>query len=122
MSRTYTIFVPDEEIGNDAGYSIAIDWCFKNLDHKNVYALNEDELYFIIENTDILNIINEENNSMLYIGENDWIITNDIKKSLKNRLTSILEEKPDEIRKIYQRVIDLLTVSIDTNKYIYFNF
>jgi hypothetical protein len=123
-SRIYPIFVPDESINEDNfTYSEVINWCYNNLSHPNVLVLTQDDLHFIQYQTIILDIINKENGSMLHEGEDDWIVSKDVKERLRNRLF-VLEKNSGKKREkeILSSLLQLLDVSIISNKNLYFLF
>ncbi len=124
MERIYPVFVLEENFNEETiEYSQAIDWCYNNLLHNNVFILNYDDLYCLQYKSQVLNIINEENCSMLQIGEDDWVIKNEIKTNISNKLKKYLEEEVcDKVIKLSNRLLELLELSVNTNKNIYFLF
>lgn len=123
MKRYYVIFVLDSNLEeNNLEYSQVIDWCYENLSNPNVMVLNEDDVYFIQYKTLILDIINEENESMIQEGEDDWIFSEQVKQSIKKRLE--LYRNEDLCKReldILNSLIDLINISILTKKNLYFH-
>ncbi len=122
--RLYLVFVPDENIDESRSeYSDVIAWSYKNLSSQNVLSLNLEEIYYIQENSEIFDIINEENGSMLQVGEDDWIFSNEIKINIQKKL-NVYKKKvlSERTQKIIQDLLLLLNISIRTNKNLYFVF
>jgi hypothetical protein len=124
MKKEYLIFVPESGIDEDlVGYSGVIEWCYKNLSHPNVMSLTLDDVYYLEYKSEILNIINEENDSMLREGENDWIIPTEVKLRIKRRLLTYEQQiKNNREKEIVTYLIKLLELSIKTGKSLYFTF
>ena len=73
INRNYLIFVPDDDINEkEAEYSSVIDWAYRHLSHSNVMILTLEDIYYLDYQSKVLDIINEENHSMLREGEDDW--------------------------------------------------
>lgn len=124
MERIYPVFVLDESIiEEDLEYSKVIEWCYNNLTHSNILVLEQSDVYFLQYNSSILDIINKENDSMIQEGEDDWVILNEIKLRIKDKLSSHSKRNLSEReRKIVVSIVRLLDISINTNKNLYFHF
>ncbi len=122
MERRFVIFVPEEKV-NESEYSYVIEWAYNHIQHPNVLSLSEEDVYFIQYKTEILDIVNKENDGMLQMGENDWIIFDDIKKQVQLKLENYNTLVTDNrINYLIRGIIQLLQKSINTKKNIYFNF
>ena len=124
MERIYPIFVPDESINEDeVEHTDVIQWCYNNLSHQNVLVLGLDDLSLIQFKSKVLDIINSENDSMLQIGEDDWIISQNVKENIKKELTHYIKTICSNREKaIIESILILLDISIKTNKNLYFIF
>ncbi len=124
MIKDYLIFVLAESLDDDElGYSGAVEWVFENLQNSNVLILGIKDIYLLQYNSKVLDIINEANNSMIQEGEDDWIISQDVKREILTQLNNYLQEiKVKRLIEIVSKLISLLKIAIDTNKYLYFKF
>ncbi|BDD05638.1 DMP12 family DNA mimic protein [Aureibacter tunicatorum] len=123
MVRIYPIFVLAEEINeSQMNYSEAISWCYDNLNNPRVFVLQEEDIYFIQQKTCILDIINEEGDCMLQVGEDDWIISNEIKKRIYERFMTYIQDSSQKLKTYLNPIIDLFSIAIKENKNIYFLF
>lgn len=124
MIKDYLIFVLAENLDDDVlGYSGAIEWVIKNLKNSNVLILDIKDIYLLQYNSKVLDIINEANNSMIQEGEDDWIIFQDVKREILSQLNNYFQEiKGKRLSEIVSKLISLLKIAIDTNKYLYFKF
>jgi hypothetical protein len=64
MENLYPIYVPGESINEDKlEHSEMIDWCVNNLSNSSTNAvfLSLEDVYMITYNSQVLDIINEEN-------------------------------------------------------------
>jgi len=122
--KDYLIFVLAESLDDDElGYSGAVEWVFENLQNSNVLILGIKDIYLLQYNSKVLDIINEANNSMIQEGEDDWIISQDVKREILTQLNNYLQEiKVKRLIEIVSKLISLLKIAIDTNKYLYFKF
>jgi hypothetical protein len=124
MIKDYLIFVLDDSLDeNDLGYSGAVEWVYKNLQHSNIFILDISDVYLLQYHSKVFDIINEENQSMLQEGEDDWIVSQDVKKKILSKLLTYLQEiKDNRLVEIVSELIRLLKLSIDTGKNLYFKF
>ena len=107
----------------EENYEEAVNWCYANLNHKNVLSLSLEEVYFLQDNSKVLDLINEENSSMIGVYEDDWISDNVIKTKTLKRLKEYYSGWDDlNGRRILEKIIELFQTSISTNKNIYFHF
>lgn len=71
----------------------------------------------------ILDIINEENESMIGLYEDDWILSQEVKINILTRLNNYMEHRVRRHEKaILNKIINLLIMSIDLNHNLYFLF
>lgn len=124
IKRNYLIFVPDNDINEkDAEYSAVIEWVYNNLSHSNVMILSLDDVYYLEHQSEMLDIINEENHSMLREGEDDWIISNEEKLRIKRRLLRYeINIRNKREKEIVTQLLLLLDRAIENDKYLYFRF
>jgi hypothetical protein len=124
MTRNYLIFVPEKDVDEDAvEYSGVVEWCYKNLSHPNVIVLTLDDVYLLQYRSEVLDIINEENNSMLQEGEDDWVLHQEVKSRIQQKLLEYKNNIKDKREKdIVEYLLKLLEISIGTNKSLYFIF
>jgi hypothetical protein len=124
MGREYLIFVPESNMDEDVvGYSAIINWCYENLSHPNLMRLTADDVYYLGYTTKVLDIINEENNSMIGAFEDDAIILNDVKIRIKRKLLAYeMKIKNNRGKEIVKELLRLIDVSIETNRNLYFWF
>lgn len=124
MGREYLIFVPEGNMDEDVvGYSAIINWCYENLSHPNLMRLTADDVYYLGYTTKVLDIINEENNSMIGAFEDDAIILNEVKIRIKSKLLAYeMKIKNNRGKEIVRELLRLIDVSIETNRNLYFWF
>jgi hypothetical protein len=124
MEREYIIFVPNQEMHEDEiEHSAIVDWAFRNLSHPNVLVLTSDDVYYLQYQSEVLDIINEENQSMLEMYEDDWVCDQAIKERIRQRLNEYLKRIKDaRLIDLIKKILSLLDLSVSTNKSIYFNF
>jgi len=124
MERPFFIFVPPDHLNEDeVEHSAVVDWAVTHLEHPNVVALTEDEVYRLDYHSQVLAIVNEENDSMLQWGEDDWVIGRDQLARIQHRLTHYARElAPGRVQQIAHEVLRLADIAQRTNKYLYFNF
>lgn len=124
MERPFFIFVPPEYLHEDeVEHSTVVDWAVAHLDHPNVVMLTEDEVYRLDYNSQVLAIVNEENDGMLQWGEDDWVIERDQLARIQHRLTYYARGlAPGRVQQIAYEVLRLADIAQRTNKYLYFNF
>lgn len=124
MSKYYIVFVVPEHLDEDEmGYSGVVEWVYRNFSSENVLVLEISDVYLLQYNSKVLDIINEANNSMLQVGEDDWVISHEAKLKIHNGLTAYYPQiKEMRLQKITSEIIRLLNISINTNKYLYFIF
>ncbi len=118
--RYYLIFVLPIQIDEiNFDYFMAIDWANSNTNSKNVLSISLDDVYLI--NDKILTIINEENDSMIGPFEDGFVISNEVKGSILQKLKNInfSNKKEHEINKEITRLIEL---AIEIDHLIYFVF
>lgn len=118
MDRKYLIFVP--EICSPE-YSEIIDWGFQNLNSPNVLVLTENEIYYIQYETPIFDIINKENNSMIELGEDDWIDSQESMSKIYSQIKAfVLNLKENYLIEKLKRIISLFEIALNQHKNIYF--
>ncbi|UOQ72274.1 DMP12 family DNA mimic protein [Hymenobacter cellulosilyticus] len=124
MNLRFFLCVPDESVDEDElEYSDVVDWALSHATHQNVLILTEEEVYFLDYQTAVLDIINEENDSMLQWGENDWVIDDQAKLRIRKRLLEYQQKlQAGKAGELVTKILRLLTVSIETRKHLYFNF
>jgi hypothetical protein len=87
------------------------------------YTLTINDVYLLQYRSEVLDIINEENNSMLQEGEDDWVFAQEIKLRIRQKLFEYKSNIKDEREKdIIEYLLKLLEISIITNKSLYFIF
>lgn len=120
----YWIFVSPVEIDEStAEYAEVIEWSLKNLGSSNVLVLTSEDVYDLDYKSKVLDIINEENGSMLQWGENDWIFDRDVKLKIRERLYDYIMTMTDmRLKEIALKILDLLDLSISTERNLYVNF
>ncbi|MBU2711369.1 DMP12 family DNA mimic protein [Zooshikella harenae] len=118
MSDKYTIFVTDSSIDENAvEHHEVIQWSYNNLNHPNVIAVTSEQIYYLTE-TGILDVISELNDSLLGEGEDDWVIENDVKVAILERLKS--DFKSEDV--LLKKLKELFEYSIRNSRNIYFHF
>lgn len=124
MGREYLIFVPESNMDEDVvGYSAIINWCYENLSHSNVMRLTADDVYYLGYTSKVLDIINEENSSMIGAFEDDSIILNEVKIRIKRKLLVYeMKIKNNREKEIVKELLRLIDISIETNRNLYFWF
>ncbi|HEU4553600.1 MAG TPA: hypothetical protein VFS25_12220 [Chitinophaga sp.] len=126
MEKKYPIYVPFEYINEDLmEHGDVITWCNENLSESssNALFLSLDDIYILQYNSEVLDIINEENGGMLQAGEDDWILSTEVKLRIFKRLKKYAETIEDGREKdILEGLLRLLDISIRTKKNIYFIF
>lgn len=121
MERQYPVFILDDEMNDDdIGYYDAISWCYDHLDSKYVLVLSEDDVNTLVSGQAV-EIINDENSSMIGLFEDDWISSNSVKKNSLDRLKEyVLTIQSENERVLVLELIRLFELSIKKNKYLYF--
>jgi hypothetical protein len=129
MIHSFFIFVPTAEVDeNVISYTEVIDWgvrYFRNPDRNNDHflILSYDDVFIMQNFSEIFYVINDAGNILTGMYETDAIFSNEIKKkvyeALKNNIVSV---KDDRLKYIVERIMQLLTISINLNKGIYFRF
>jgi hypothetical protein len=126
MERTYPIFVPPEHIKEgDMEHYAVVDWCYEHLSDSttNALILTLEDIYLLQYKSEILDIINEENDSMLMAFEDDWIYSPEVKLKILVRLKEYQRKiSIERVKSIAHDLIKLLEVSIQTNGNMYFLF
>ncbi|KZN37104.1 hypothetical protein N474_22440 [Pseudoalteromonas luteoviolacea CPMOR-2] len=118
MSDLFTIFVTDDSIDeNIAEHHEVVQWSYQNLEHPNVIPVTSKQIYHL-GNIGVLDIISELNGSMLGEGEDDWIIENEIKKEILDRLERGFNFEDALLIKLKE----LFKCSIKNERNIYFHF
>ena len=122
MERKYLIFVPDTDVDEDElEYSEIVNWAYDNLHHSNVMLIDLDDIYKLQYKSEVFDIINNENHGMLQAGEDDWVISSDIKIRIKDKLSNYVKNvQNNDLMSIILRLINLLEISIQTGKNLYF--
>lgn len=122
----YPVFVPFETINEDEmEHGDLIEWCYENLKpgSKNALYLSEDEVYLLQYHSKILDIINDESGGMLQAGEDDWIISEEIKRNVIEKLERYEPEENDiRVKELLKEIMRLLNLSLRTGRNIYFIF
>lgn len=122
MKRIYPIFVPEKNV-DDSEYSNAIKWCYDNLTHQNVIVLTSEDVYLLQYKSEVFDIINEENDGMLQMGEDDWIFSEKVKTNIYKKLNDYIKETQDaRVKEIVTSLLSLIETSVKTNKNLYFLF
>ena len=118
----YLIFVlPPSFDESNMNYSDAIEWAYSNLKHKNVCSVSLEDIYLLNER--VLDIINDANDSMIGPYEDSWIDSQGVKETVKIKLLDYLSKSTNEKEKnLVSKIIELLTISIETTQNIYFKF
>ncbi|RFS21147.1 hypothetical protein DVR12_17585 [Chitinophaga silvatica] len=124
--KKYWIYVPPKFINEDEmEYTEVKLWCFFNLtpNSPNTLVLKEEEVYLLQNESQIFDIINEENDSMLGIFEDTEIFDSSVKSIVISRLAQYrVEVKNELILRLLNEILRLLEISYTTNKGIYFMF
>ena len=123
MKRKFLISVLDNFLNeNDYDYSEIIKWSYDNSLSPNVIVLSLKEIQ-ILERGESLNIINEENNSIIGFYEDGWIDSEGVKKRVLEKLENyLIKIKSLKERKLVNEIIRLLNISLERRKNIYFLF
>lgn len=123
MERHFFIFVPPEYLDEDAvEHEAVVDWALTHWNHPNVLVLTEDEVYQLDYHSQVLDIVNEENDSMLQWGEDDWVTERDRLARIQDRLRHYAQGiAPGRVQQIAHEVLRLADLAWHTNKYLYFN-
>ncbi len=79
-------------------YSDVVNWCYSHLSDSHVLVLDLDDVYMLQYESDILNIINDENDGMISEGEDDWIISQETKSKILDRFRLYNPKKDREKR------------------------
>ncbi|SKA40266.1 hypothetical protein SAMN04488128_105157 [Chitinophaga eiseniae] len=125
MERKYPIYVPEEHVNEDEmEHWEVIDWCVNNLSDSttNAMFLILDDVYMLTYNSQVLNIINEENNGMLESAEDDWIFSQEVKNNVLGRLLELRVYVSGREKEIVEGIVKLLELAIRTKKNVYFIF
>ncbi|TGE20992.1 hypothetical protein [Hymenobacter metallicola] len=86
-------------------------------------TLTQEEVYLLDSHSQVLTIVNEENDSMLHWGEDDWVIERDRLARIQHRLTHYAQGvEPGRVQELTHDVLRLADIALRTNKYLYFNF
>jgi hypothetical protein len=124
MAHPCFVFVPAEHIDEvQEEHAVVIEWALSHWHHPNVLVLTEEDVYLLQYQSQVLDIINQENDSMLQWGEDDWVIDSQTKGRLQHRLAQYAQELPvSREQQIVNDLLRLLATAQWTNKYLYFNF
>jgi len=124
MERPFFIFVPPEHVDEDVvEHSAVVAWALAHLNHPNVVVLTEEEVYQLDYDSQVLAIVNEENDGMLQWGEDDWVIERGRLTRIRHRLAHYAQGlAPGRVQQITHEVLRLADIAQNTNKYLYFNF
>lgn len=122
MKRQYLIFVPDKNLNEtNSEYADIINWGLDNIGHSNVFALNEEEAYILQNETPILDYINDNNESMIQVGEDSWIDSIEVKNIVYNEVKDYHSKLKDgQIKDMVAKVLSILNISIQTGRNMYF--
>ncbi|MCI5055276.1 MAG: hypothetical protein MRY83_04155 [Flavobacteriales bacterium] len=116
--RTYLIGLYGGADRKAKTYSEIIEWLYNNQETKYVLTLSESDVYHLEYETELLDIINDENESMLQMGEDTWIHSEHIKTKILERI-QVSENKED---KLVRSIVTLLLLSLETDENLYFLF
>ncbi|WP_129020194.1 hypothetical protein [Edaphocola flava] len=122
MKRQYLIFVPDKNLNEtNTEYADIINWGFEHIGHSNVFALNEEEAYILQNETPILDYINDNNESMIQVGEDSWIDSIEVKNIVYNEVKDYYSKLKDgQIKDMVSKILSILNISIQTGRNMYF--
>lgn len=122
----FPIFVPASFIDEaEMDYYEIIDWCWENLRESSANALflTLEDIYFLQENSRIFDVINEESDSMIGPHEDSSIHSQEIKRKIIERLLLYGRcYSEGRVRKLFERILNMFQLAIDTDKGIYFRF
>jgi hypothetical protein len=123
-NKRYPIFVPTEDIDEQkTDYYELVDWGYKHLSHPNVLSVYKDDIYMFQKAGGILEIVNEENDSMIGDAEDDVIGSGSVKLNILVRLSNYYETlKAGREKELLYELLRLLDIAIKTKKGIYFRF
>lgn len=123
------ICVPEVHFGDDGiEFYEVVKWIRNNRDHPDGLYITVEDICFLDYETEVLDIINEESDNMLGYREDAWIIDEEDKLRIQNRLNIYLAEGlPDndfrqKTESLIQSILRLLELSIKTKRYMYFQF
>lgn len=124
MKHRFVIAVTPDHLDDDSdGYFEIKEWFMNNPSIGNVLELTEYQVNNLQYFCETLNIINDHLGSMIEVGEDDWIIENEVKSKIKSSLEANLESiSNSELADLNRKIIDLLELSIRKRKNIYFMF
>ena len=124
MEHPCFVFVPAEHVDElQEEHAVVIEWALSHWQHPNVLVLTEEDVYLLQYHSKVLAIINQENDSMLQWGENDWIIDRQTKERLQHRLEQYAQKSPTgREQQIVNELQRLLAIAQRTDKHLYFNF
>jgi hypothetical protein len=124
MEHPCFVFVPPEHLDElQEEHAVVIEWALSHWHHPNVLVLTEEDVYLLQYQSQVLDIINQENDSMLQWGEDDWVIDRQTKGRLQHRLAQYAQKLPaSREQQIVNDLLRLLAIAQRTNKYLYFNF
>ena len=126
MNEIFPIFVLEAVVDeNEIEYCDATNWCNANLNHQNVLVLTEDELYLPAVQ-EMLEIVNDVNESIIGAYEDDWIIDNEVKQKIIEKLevcgSRYKVTRNEKAIFILTKLVTLLKLAVETNHNIYFYF
>lgn len=124
MEHPCFVFVPAEHIDElQEEHAVVIEWALSHWHHPNVLVLTEEDVYLLQYQSKVLDIINQENDSMLQWGEDDWVIDRQTKGRIQHRFEQYVQELPaSREQQIVNDLLRLLATAQRTNKYLYFSF
>lgn len=124
MDYTYLIFVPTEDVDeHTTDYHELHCWGNTRESHPNVLSVYMSDIYVLQKEDGILNIINQENDSMIGDGEDDDITSAEVKLNILVRLSNYYETlQHGKEKELLDEILRLLDISIRTKKAMYFRF
>lgn len=118
MDELFTIFVSDLSVDEEMleHYEI-VQWSYNNFDHPNVIAVTPLDINRL-DQLGVLSIISDLNDSMLGVGEDDWIIDREVKSAVLDNLTknNFFDDK------LVFEISKLIKCSLKLDRNIYFHF
>jgi hypothetical protein len=132
----YEIFLPDicvTELGISS--EDVSQWLLRNLNSPNVFSLREIDVLYLQYETSVLDIINEENDSMLSSGEDAIVFEENVKHKILDCLLKLVQHPKSErylvsrfdvdeerAQLLINKIIYMIKKSIKQKKSIYFMF
>ncbi len=96
------------------------EWLLENLNSEFVILLTDDD-FDQLHRSQIISIVNEENDSMIGCYEDDVLFENSIKESILGRIRNIKPKLAID-KHIHAPLIRLLEIAIANNRNVYFQF